>query len=121
MELMEGLTLLSTGTNVNDSIFLRVTLISLCSLMFIIGFIMFVFSFKAFRDREIGIGTFLILWTFSCIGVAIFGFYTAFKPVKTTYKVTIDESVSMIEFNKRYEILDQDGLIYTILPKEEEN
>ena len=31
-----------------------------------------------------------------------------------TYKVTIDETVSMTEFHERYEIIDQDGLIYKI-------
>lgn len=30
------------------------------------------------------------------------------------YKVTIDESVSFEEFNKRYEVINQDGLIYEI-------
>lgn len=35
------------------------------------------------------------------------------------YQVTIDESVSLAEFNKRYEILDQDGLIYTIRERNE--
>ena len=34
------------------------------------------------------------------------------------YKVTIDESVSMIEFLDKYEILDQEGKIYTIREKE---
>ena len=35
------------------------------------------------------------------------------------YKVTIDDSVSMNEFLDRYEILDQEGKIYTV--KEREN
>lgn len=36
------------------------------------------------------------------------------------YKVTIDESVSMIEFYQRYEILSQEGKIYTIKEKTNE-
>lgn len=35
------------------------------------------------------------------------------------YKVTIDDSVSMTEFMDKYEILDQEGKIYTV--KEREN
>lgn len=35
------------------------------------------------------------------------------------YKVTIDESVSFEEFNKRYEVINQDGLIYEIKERTE--
>ena len=35
----------------------------------------------------------------------------------TEYKVTIDDSVSMNEFLDKYEILDQEGKIYTIREK----
>ena len=34
------------------------------------------------------------------------------------YKVTIDETVSFVEFHKKYEIIDQEGEIYTIQEKE---
>lgn len=37
---------------------------------------------------------------------------------KTQYKVTIDESVSMLEFNEKYEILDQEGRIYTVVERD---
>ena len=30
------------------------------------------------------------------------------------YKVTINENVSLIEFNEKYEIIEQNGKIYTI-------
>ena len=36
----------------------------------------------------------------------------------TKYKVTIDDSVSMNEFMDKYEILDQEGKIYTVKEKE---
>ncbi len=35
------------------------------------------------------------------------------------YKVTIDDSVSMNEFLDKYEILDQEGKIYTVKEKED--
>lgn len=38
---------------------------------------------------------------------------------ETHYKVTVDDSVSMNEFLDKYEILDQEGKIYTV--KEREN
>ena len=37
---------------------------------------------------------------------------------ETQYKVTIDESVSMVEFLDKYEILDQEGKIYTVRERE---
>lgn len=36
----------------------------------------------------------------------------------TEYKVTIDDSVSMNEFLGKYEILDQEGKIYTVKERE---
>jgi hypothetical protein len=35
-----------------------------------------------------------------------------------TYQVTISDEVSMDEFNEKYEILDQEGKIYTVKEKE---
>lgn len=49
----------------------------------------------------------------------VFGKATA-KPTKyeTHYKVTIDETVSMAEFNEKYEVLEQEGKIYTVRERE---
>lgn len=56
-----------------------------------------------------------------CIGL-IFGGIIGLLPGFTTkpiefenrYKVTISEEVSMVEFMERYEIIDQEGKIYTV-------
>jgi hypothetical protein len=37
------------------------------------------------------------------------------------YKVTIDKNVSLIEFYDKYTVLEQDGLIFTIIDKDWEN
>jgi hypothetical protein len=37
---------------------------------------------------------------------------------ETRYKVVIDDSVSMNEFLEKYEIIDQDGKIYTVREKD---
>ena len=39
------------------------------------------------------------------------------NPEETIYKVLVDDSVPMNEFYSRYEIIDQEGLIYTIKEK----
>ena len=46
-------------------------------------------------------------------------FIAAFAPRKeeTRYQVIIDDSVNFNEFSERYEIIDQEGLIYTITEK----
>lgn len=36
------------------------------------------------------------------------------------YQVTIDDSVSMVEFNERYEVIEVEGKIWTIVEKESE-
>ena len=37
------------------------------------------------------------------------------------YKVTVDETVSMTEFMEKYEIIEQEGKIYTVREKKKEN
>lgn len=57
------------------------------------------------------------------VGGSIFGTFvgrstgepTAYE---THYKVTIDDSVSMNEFLDKYEIIDQEGKIYTVKERE---
>jgi hypothetical protein len=41
-----------------------------------------------------------------------------FANEETQYQVLINEEVSMTEFNERYEIVDQEGQIFTIREKE---
>lgn len=51
--------------------------------------------------------------------VCIFGNLTIRKPTgKYEYKVTISDEVNLVEFNEKYEIINQEGLIYTIREKE---
>lgn len=54
-----------------------------------------------------------------CIAGVIAGFISQRKPIdyETHYKVTVDDSVSMNEFNEKYEIIDQEGKIYTVREK----
>lgn len=39
----------------------------------------------------------------------------------TEYKVIISDEVSMNEFNKKYEIINQEGRIFTVREREEQN
>ena len=73
--------------------------------------------FNDFTDGIIGAVLGCILGLF--IYAIIFDAIIPDKYIK--YKVTISESVSMTEFNDRYEIIDVDGKIYTIRERDDEN
>lgn len=66
----------------------------------------------------------LIIIIFTLFGTAIGVLFSVSCEYETDtidyieYKVTIDDSVSMTEFMDKYEILDQEGKIYTIREKE---
>ena len=61
----------------------------------------------------------LCMLTFVVFGIlAVFtDCFKAYSHIE--YKVTIDDSVSMNEFLDKYEILDQEGKIYTVKEKEQ--
>ena len=49
------------------------------------------------------------------VGILLLLFCKMIPNTKTVeYKVTINENVSLIEFNEKYEIIEQNGKIYTI-------
>ena len=61
----------------------------------------------------------LIGCVLSVVGFTMTGIVTT-KPIayETRYTVTISEDVSFVEFNEKYEILEQNGLLYTVREKE---
>ena len=75
-------------------------------------------------NKKIGIklGT-----VFTIFGIVLFfidwlcGIIITVPTGKYEYKVTISDEVNFVEFNNKYEIIDQDGLIYTIKEKESNN
>lgn len=81
-------------------------------LFLILIFLVIAFAIGAFLMNEYG----------GSITIIIFGLIIASivsckgKPIayETQYKVTIDDSVKINEFNEKYEIVDQDGKIYIV-------
>lgn len=64
-----------------------------------------------------------VFLTVFLVGGALFGTFvgcTTGEPTEyeTQYKVVIDDSVSMNEFTEKYEIIDQEGKIYTVREKD---
>lgn len=79
-------------------------------------------AIAAIRDKCISIGVSFIvigLIAASLLGASIGKI--AEKPIayKNRYKVIISDEVSMNEFNERYEVIDQEGKIYTVEERED--
>ena len=82
--------------------------------------VLLIFAMAAsYSTDHIILGTICILLAFG-IGIvgSLGGTYSETDINHTEYKVIIDDSVSMNEFLDKYEILDQEGKIYTVKEKE---
>lgn len=96
-----------------------ITLVAVFITMFVISVITYIV------DGGLGIA-FIPSVTITCGLIGGLGFGLLFGGVicptpskyETEYKVTISDEVSMNEFTEKYEIVDQDGKIYTIREKD---
>ena len=60
-------------------------------------------------------GSFCFVLVLASLALIVLGATSNKNSIKyIEYKVAIDESVSLVEFYDKYEILDQEGKIYTI-------
>ena len=63
----------------------------------------------------------IILFTLICMVVSIYGFtHLPENKYQKRYEVTISDDVNFYEFTSRYEVVKQEGLIYTIVEKTDE-
>lgn len=111
---MEGVTILAVNEAVEASRFNWVLAVILFLTAVIIGFI------QGITGDAPGLGL-LIGVVIGLIFGALMGFVTAEPAQPETYKVTISDTVNFNEFNERYEIINQEGLIYTIKEKTNED
>lgn len=119
---MAGITILNTGeylvrTTGGFNLFFLIPLF-----MLIIPTIFFILC--CFLGTELGTEKeFFLIEVFSIIIGISFSFATRhFGGEKITvpkYKVTIDDSVTYKDFTNRYEVIKQEGQIYTIIDKED--
>ena len=111
--MMEGIVVLDTYTTGgfdSGALFAGIlfNVLSLCALVLTIILV---------SDGE-STAFFLLVPCFICIILGISAFCEVNKtPEETVYKVIIDDSVPMKEFYSRYEIVNQEGLIYSIKEK----
>ena len=84
---------------------------SVCLLVFMVGII------TAFMNRDTDmVPPCAICALFSAVCLTLV--FISFKDNYPIYKVTVDEDVSFVEFNEKYEVIKQDGLIYEVREKD---
>lgn len=111
---MEGVTILAVNEAVEACAFNWVAAI----LIFLLA--VFVGLAHGMGEREPGLGLLLGMALGLIFGI-LMGFVTREPASPETYKVTVSDTVNFNEFNERYKIISQEGLIYTITEKTDEN
>lgn len=102
---MEGVTILSTGTAMLGIGWGMAIILAL-----VVFAIMYVFD-PLDDDFEWRIGFAIFMFVLSFLLLAFLAVDTT---EVTEYKVTIDDSVKYVEFTEKYEVIDQEGEIYTV-------
>ena len=92
--------------------------LGIVSLIAIIIFL--IFAIVCFKDYEnvLGVVSLTLMLFLICVEIACVSNYKI--PEYNQYQVTISPTVSLTEFNEKYEILDVDGEIYTIRERDDE-
>lgn len=113
--MLEGITILSQHslTLVNASYFIWVT-----AIFAVVLWLSVVLAIDSRRKREYRDMVSFIAMAVAWVAVFFFIGFSGSLPPRHEYKVLISKDVSLIEFNEKYEIMSQDGLLYTIRDKE---
>ena len=118
--MLKGVTILNSYDIItpewNDKIFLLLFLVFVS----IIGIALIVYIFRNSKQRKDAFVPSFIVSIFTLLGifVSIHGFtHLPENKYQTRYEVTISDEVNFNEFNSRYEVVKQNGLIYTIIEK----
>lgn len=118
--MLKGITVLNTYDIItpewNDKIFLAVFL----SIVGIVLIIYLLLDSKRTKD-EFVLSVIVILFTLFCMVASIYEFtHLPENKYQTRYEVTISDDVNFNEFNSKYQVVKQEGLIYTIVEKTNE-
>lgn len=118
--MIKGITVLNTYKIVNpdwhdtmfpSAVFAFVTIFGIALIIYLLR------DPKQMKDAFIP-SVFVILFTLFGMVASIYGFtHLPENKYQTTYEVTIGDDVNFNEFNSKYEVVKQEGLIYTIIEK----
>ena len=70
-------------------------------------------------DEAITVGFWTFIASVSAAGIIIALVFPANVAYESQYKVTVSDEISMNEFFEHYEIVDQEGKIYTVREREQ--
>ena len=93
-------------------------------LLYLWGFILLAVTVTAFcayikfgdkQDKSAGVIS--LITTLALLSASIVGMFPSSKIAYTEYTVILDDSVSFNEFTEKYEIIDNEGKIYTVKEK----
>lgn len=117
--MLDGITILNTINEVNqEATSTSYILAGVTAFFLVIGFIFIVVGIKEHEEQITKCGiVILIMATLASLATSI----STVSVEHTYYEVTIDESVSMVEFYNKYEIIEVRGQIYKIKEKDSPN
>ena len=106
---MEGVIVLNSYEYLTNT-GLILGLVLLCGLFAaaVLSLLILCLTYKDFSWKEYAILIFFVIATIVC------GCLIPEKKYETRYQVTVDDSVSMNEFQSKYEIIEVEGKIYTV-------
>lgn len=106
---MEGIEILSVGKTLINSGY-NIGLMFAAGLLITVSGVILAIIYDEDCIAFLGmmLGLFVGIWV---------GFASSEPEYAPTYKVTISDTVSLNDFNEKYEILEQDGKIYTIMER----
>ena len=118
--MLKGITILNSYDIItpewNDKIFPAVVF----SIVTVVGIALIIYLLldsKRIKDAVVPL-VILVISTLTCMVASIHGFtHLPENKYQTRYEVTISDEVNFNEFNSKYEVVEQNGLIYTIVEK----
>ena len=111
--MMDGITLLNTITNSDPVIGGWFVLV-----MSIVGAFACLFAlFVAIYDRDFGFGCFSAIFLLAFVVFICLSIHDIQAGPQIQYQVLLDDTVPYTQFVERYEVVKQEGCIYTIIEK----
>lgn len=118
--MVEGVTVLNTydivSSEYHNIIYPTVlfTIITVSGMALIIYLLL---DIKRIKDAVVPV-LIVVIFTLPCMVASIHGFtHLPENKYQTRYEVTISNDVNFNEFNSKYQVVKQEGLIYTIVEK----
>jgi ABC-type uncharacterized transport system permease subunit len=115
--MIEGITVLSTEVIRYAPVFVFLTVLAAIPLIIFICVLIGILRDRYYRDD--GLICAALMLVMLAAAVFSFSFVSIFNQKdETVYKVIINDSVPLKEFQERYEIIEVEGIIYTIKEKQ---